>query len=289
MHEAWLEASFAKITRGYWCQRRGHAFLLTGAHQDNMALLLNKVESFFLCHHPREGGACGQCRSCHLFLHETHPDYHVYGKEDAAISVDEIREIHDLLQRTTHQAGTRVITLYGADALSKYAANALLKNLEEPPAGNLFFLVAAKFSQVLPTLRSRCLPIHIPLQYAAKNSENSDHALLKEALFWGNSSLFYQEEVTKKLNAQTKETLYLFYYWVAEYCHYGLLTGTEYLWTVDEKARMDTLRDTLSVEKALRFLDVLNDGIKSLSITGINKGLLWGSLVHQWATLRIKG
>ena len=42
------------------------------------------------------------------------------------------------------------------------AANALLKNLEEPPPGMLFILVSQKPQQLLPTILSRCLSFVLP-------------------------------------------------------------------------------------------------------------------------------
>src|SRR4029450_3661718 len=41
--------------------------------------------------------------------------------------------------------------------------NALLKGLEEPPAGAIFLLVAHRPSQLLPTIRSRCVALPVPL------------------------------------------------------------------------------------------------------------------------------
>lgn len=42
------------------------------------------------------------------------------------------------------------------------AANALLKLLEEPPVGTLFILTSSRPGRVLPTIRSRTVPVHIP-------------------------------------------------------------------------------------------------------------------------------
>jgi DNA polymerase-3 subunit delta' len=47
------------------------------------------------------------------------------------------------------------------------AANALLKNLEEPPQGMLFILVSHKPQQLLPTILSRCLSFALPALDAA--------------------------------------------------------------------------------------------------------------------------
>ena len=43
-----------------------------------------------------------------------------------------------------------------ADDLERNGANALLKNLEEPPAGTVFLLVSHAPGRLLPTIRSRC-------------------------------------------------------------------------------------------------------------------------------------
>jgi DNA polymerase-3 subunit delta' len=46
------------------------------------------------------------------------------------------------------------------------AANALLKSLEEPPASAMFLLVSHRAARLLPTVRSRCVPIAVPLPTA---------------------------------------------------------------------------------------------------------------------------
>ncbi len=50
-----------------------------------------------------------------------------------------------------------MVVLYPAETMNGNAANALLKNLEEPPQGLLFILVSHKPQQLLPTILSRCL------------------------------------------------------------------------------------------------------------------------------------
>jgi DNA polymerase-3 subunit delta' len=49
-----------------------------------------------------------------------------------------------------------VIVIDSIDDLERGGANALLKNLEEPPAGTIFLLVSHAPGQLLPTIRSRC-------------------------------------------------------------------------------------------------------------------------------------
>src|SRR5207247_1969225 len=54
------------------------------------------------------------------------------------------------------EAKRRVVLFDDADALVPAAQHALLKTLEEPPAGSIFILVTARPDALLPTVRSRC-------------------------------------------------------------------------------------------------------------------------------------
>ena len=60
-----------------------------------------------------------------------------------------------------------MIVIHPAEAMNPNAANALLKNLEEPPQGLLFILVSHKPQQLLPTILSRCLSFALPAPDAA--------------------------------------------------------------------------------------------------------------------------
>ena len=64
----------------------------------------------------------------------------------------------------SHRGGVRVVVLYPAEALNIAAANALLKTLEEPPAGVVFLMVSARIDRLLPTIISRCRqwPMTVP-------------------------------------------------------------------------------------------------------------------------------
>jgi DNA polymerase-3 subunit delta' len=54
------------------------------------------------------------------------------------------------------------VLIHPAEALNINAANALLKNLEEPPPGTFFLLVAHRWHQLPPTIKSRCQHIAFP-------------------------------------------------------------------------------------------------------------------------------
>jgi DNA polymerase-3 subunit delta' len=111
----------------------------------------------------------------------THPDLHVITKELAVYSDD--RTVRNSKQITiprdvidTHLLGpiARAATVRSSSALMQKAfivdeaelmdrsktnattQNAMLKTLEEPPAGSVIILVTANEDRLLPTIRSRC-------------------------------------------------------------------------------------------------------------------------------------
>ncbi len=68
-----------------------------------------------------------------------HPDLHwLHPEEDKeTISVDQVRELIETFTLTAHRGGAKIVIVEPAEALTTAAANALLKTLEEPTAGQL--------------------------------------------------------------------------------------------------------------------------------------------------------
>lgn len=84
----------------------------------------------------------------------------------AAHSLASVRLLQRRAALTPVEGGPRVFILGEADRLiaqesSQEAANALLKLLEEPPAGSLFLLTTVEARRLLPTMRSRAVPIRL--------------------------------------------------------------------------------------------------------------------------------
>lgn len=74
----------------------------------------------------------------------------------SAVTVEEIRRINKFLSLSSHDGSWRIVIVDPADDMNVNAANALLKNLEEPPKRTLFILTAHRPGRLLPTIRSRC-------------------------------------------------------------------------------------------------------------------------------------
>lgn len=72
------------------------------------------------------------------------------------VSVDQVRALLASFATTPALSSRRVVVIDAIDDLERGAANALLKGLEEPPAGTVFLLVSHMPGRLLPTIRSRC-------------------------------------------------------------------------------------------------------------------------------------
>lgn len=73
-----------------------------------------------------------------------------------SITVDQVRAMQRRLTTRPTLGARRAIVIDSVDDLEKSAINALLKSLEEPPAGTTFLLVSHRPGGLLPTVRSRC-------------------------------------------------------------------------------------------------------------------------------------
>lgn len=76
--------------------------------------------------------------------------------------VDTVREIRRQAMMTPTELDFKFFIIENAETLTPGAQNAFLKMLEEPPAGNYFFLLIRSGVLLLPTVLSRC--VHIRMQ-----------------------------------------------------------------------------------------------------------------------------
>jgi DNA polymerase III subunit delta' len=177
-HRAALERLLAERSR------LPHALLVHGPSGTGKAEFARALAAGVLCEAPRARLACTECVSCHWFSQGNHPDFREIVPEATAdeegegteaetaradkarslvIKIDQVRAVADFISLSTHRSGFRVLVLRPAESMQPAAANAILKTLEEPPPSTIIVLVSDRPAKLLPTIRSRCRQLPLPM------------------------------------------------------------------------------------------------------------------------------
>jgi DNA polymerase-3 subunit delta' len=85
-----------------------------------------------------------------------HPDVYVVEPVGDQIRIDDVRELRRDLHMRPFEADRRVYLIHAAETMNEDAADALLKDLEEPPPYAVIVLVADDLGPLPETIRSRC-------------------------------------------------------------------------------------------------------------------------------------
>lgn len=129
-----------------------HAWLLTGPPGSGRSVAARAFAAALQC----ERGGCGTCQACTTTLAGTHADVTVIATEKVTISIEEVRGLIGLAQRSPSQGRWRVILVEDADRMVERTSNVLLKAIEEPPERTVWLLCAPSPQDVVVTIRSRC-------------------------------------------------------------------------------------------------------------------------------------
>ncbi|SNY43295.1 DNA polymerase-3 subunit delta' [Arsukibacterium tuosuense] len=152
----WLRPQFMQMQALISKEKLAHALVLSGAAGLGKSTMAVALAAALLCKNRQPAGACGECKSCLLRKAGNHADLLVLHSDSQHIGVDAIRQLNHFTHGAAQQHGYRVAIIPAADSMTEAAANALLKTLEEPPAGCFIVLVTSNYPQLAATIRSRC-------------------------------------------------------------------------------------------------------------------------------------
>ena len=144
-----------------------HAYILSG-DAAQVEARAGELTAAMLCSGAGGEKPCGVCRDCVKLRRAVHPDRielrrltDEKGRPRREIYVEQIRELAAGAATLPNEAAWKVYVVYDAGAMNPSAQNAFLKLLEEPPSFDVFLLLCDSAEQLLDTVRSRCVHIHL--------------------------------------------------------------------------------------------------------------------------------
>jgi DNA polymerase-3 subunit delta' len=164
------------VTRGHDTARRTvqrwiatesppHAVLLAGPPNVGKTTLAEDLAAGLLCLAVDPADRpCRTCLACRKVARGIHPDVHllVPSGPGGQIRIAAARGLSTELSLLPVEGRRRIAIVASAQRLNEDAQNALLKTLEEPPAGVTIVLCADDEDPILPTVRSRCERLSMP-------------------------------------------------------------------------------------------------------------------------------
>jgi DNA polymerase III subunit delta' len=178
------EAALKRVSHAIRNGKPPQAWLIAGPPGIGKATLAHRIARYLLKYGATGAGPAdlavaaddqmsrrisAQSHPCLLVVHRRTDDK---GKMPTELKVDEVRRIAPFFGMSAGEGGWRVAIVDTADDMNENAANALLKNLEEPPPKSLLMLLSDAPGRLLPTIRSRCQRLDLrPLDEATLASE----------------------------------------------------------------------------------------------------------------------
>jgi DNA polymerase-3 subunit delta' len=134
----WFDDARAEVKAALAGDRLAHGLLI---HEDPGAgglELARWIAQTVNCLQPART-PCGECQQCRWIAADQHPDVTRLSPEgdSTQILIQSVRDLSADLALTAHGRGYKIAIIAPAEAMNHFAANALLKTLEEPPARSL--------------------------------------------------------------------------------------------------------------------------------------------------------
>jgi len=184
------EAVIQTLTNAISRNLIAHGYLFSGFHGCGKTTVARLFAKSINCENRKDGGfePCNKCGSCLEINHGNSIDLI---EIDAASNrgIDEMRELKEGIRFSPVKSKYKVFIIDEAHQLTKDAANALLKTLEEPPAHAIFIFATTELHKMIPTILSRCQQFSFKKLNLTGLVERLEYILKQEKIKYEKSAL----------------------------------------------------------------------------------------------------
>lgn len=237
------------------------AYLFTGTVDTALEHTINLLQQQFCQNTENNEHACSVCIQCRKIREQQHESV-LWLCPEKQYAIEDLEVIFSTIAFALEPNHHFFFVLQKADMLTSTCANALLKSLEEPPAGYHFILLAQRTELILPTIKSRCFITSLQ----TTDEQTSAHALLP---FFMTSTFHDPLAFGKELESTNPN----------EWESIELLDQLFVHWsTIYKKAVIDS--DALKIKNSERMLGHLKKAMAHPPMPGSSK-LFWKNLFLQ--------
>ncbi len=165
-----------------------HAYLFAGPRGTGKTTLARLLAKAVNCENRKGFEPCNKCFSC-LEINSGRAMDLIEIDAASQTGVDEIRNLKEGIRFVPSRLKYKVFIIDECHQLSKSAANALLKTLEEPPARVIFILATTEVHKMIPTILSRCQRFDFRKLKVSEIVKKLERDAKKEELKIGKSAL----------------------------------------------------------------------------------------------------
>lgn len=152
--------------------KTSHSYLFVGIDGIGKKMIAKEFAKMLMC--LDENKYCNKCKSCIEFDTNNNPDFFYIEPDGNSIKIDQIRELQRKVAEKPVISNKKIFIIDNADKMTVEAQNCLLKTLEEPPKYITIILITSNESNLLTTIKSRCM-----IQYFNKIDDKELEKFLK--------------------------------------------------------------------------------------------------------------
>lgn len=172
--------------------RVSHAYLFETENLKNKMNFALSFAKFLICpNHQTNNKNCTSCSICTRIDHKNFSEIKIIEPEGLLIKKEQIVELQNEFNKKAIEGTKKIYIINDCEKLNKYAANSILKFLEEPEEGIIAILLTDNIHQVLDTIVSRCQI----LSFKKSDGDNDSNMKNKITSYFSSSAKDFEEKM----------------------------------------------------------------------------------------------